>query len=222
MCCVSRVHYAFEGREHVRSRYVDHLCHMWKWQRRAPAWPAQSEHRLPTKEKDEMQKMKMALIEKHLGNLSVDRLLFLTGRTEGDLWSQKVIEKKGQERGVLERARKYRDWKGGKGVAQVPLQSKWSILSFLLCVRGCPRRWWWLCRRQARRPLLWPRLSSTFLRKWGTTSTTTKLWENSKSGRKTNDGQPSMAFRAWGQSTSKRHHWWCFIFMHGKMTSKDM
>lgn len=63
--------------------------------------------------------------------------------------------------------RKRRVGESGERVAQVPLQSKWSILSFLQCVRGCPRRWWWLCRRQARRPPLWPRLSSTFLRKWG-------------------------------------------------------
>lgn len=31
------------------------------------------QHRLPTKEKNEMQMMKVAIIEKHLGNLSVDR-----------------------------------------------------------------------------------------------------------------------------------------------------
>lgn len=77
--------------------------------------------------------------------------------------------KGGEEKGKgvqREQERIQRDRKWGERVAQLPLQSKWSILSFLLCVRGCPQRWWWLCQRQVHRPPLWPRLSSTFLRKW--------------------------------------------------------
>lgn len=98
----------------------------------------------------------------------------------------------GEEKGETEREKKrYRDWKvggGGERAAQLPLQSKWSILSFPPRAHGCPRRWWWLCRRRAHRPLLWPRLSSTFLRKR----------KNKLISRKTNTEQPCMVFAARG------------------------
>ncbi len=85
-----------------------------------------------------------------------------------------------------------KEGKGKERAAQLPLQSKWSILSFLLRVHGCPQRWWWLCRRRAHRPLLWPRLSSMFLRKQ----------KNKPTSRKTNTEQPCMVFVAWGEKTT--------------------
>lgn len=98
----------------------------------------------------------------------MDRLQVPHWQNGAELWLQEEGGRGGKsgKRGFRESKEIERDWKRGVRRAQVPLQSKWSILSFLLCVRGCPRRWWWLCQRQARRLPLWPRLSSTCLRKW--------------------------------------------------------
>lgn len=70
-------------------------------------------HRAPTKEKDEMQMMKVAIIEKNLGNLSVDRLQVPSpaGRRAGE-WGGCGRRKKGTKsrgRGDSERARRYRE-----------------------------------------------------------------------------------------------------------------
>lgn len=67
MCCVLGVQYAFGGWEHVQSRYADLQAFVTCENERGGHWP-------PMKEYDEMQMMKAAIIEKHLGNLSVDRL----------------------------------------------------------------------------------------------------------------------------------------------------
>lgn len=58
-------------------------------------------HRAPTKEKDEMQMMKVAIIEKDLGNLSVDRLQVPSpaGRRAGEGEGAVVAGRKGQKVG---------------------------------------------------------------------------------------------------------------------------
>lgn len=107
MCCILGVQYAFGRREHVRSRssglYV--TCENERGELLHDLHEAR-EHRPPTKEKDEMQMMKVAIIEKHLGNLSVDRLQVphwqdgegaeVAGRRGKKIWG----------RGVSERARR--------------------------------------------------------------------------------------------------------------------
>lgn len=67
------------------------------------------ELRLPMKEKDEMQMMKVAIIEKHLGNLSVDRLQVPHWQDGGGAVVAGRRGEKSRGRGVSERARRYRE-----------------------------------------------------------------------------------------------------------------
>lgn len=67
------------------------------------------EHRPPTKEKDEMQMMKVAITEKHLGNLSADRLQVPPWQDGGGAVVAGRRGGKGRGGGVSERARRYRE-----------------------------------------------------------------------------------------------------------------